>query len=1145
MATTQTEAFAPIPLHPGLIVDQVLPVSVADRAGLRPGMRLLRCQGRSLLSPAMLQAWEQNAPRPGQTFTLLLEWDGEQRAVALEWGETGLSTRPDLPAPVLDLYAQGKESLAAQDYAHAADCWSQAAQHAQAPMPAAWLHVRAGEAWEAASEWKEARDSYAQACALWDNECDTQQQNTSDEETETEGDERDTATLSLAWMARGKCCHFLGDLGEASTWLARAQQTEEQAGRVGWLAHTIHDQGTIAFYRGDLVGAQDFFCRALALREQIAPDSLDAAASLNNLGLTAWKLGQFARAQACFTRALRLCEKSGLYPLDVASLLNNLGLLAWQQGDLERAQECHSRALVLRERDKPKSVETAMSLLNLGAVAEDGDKLERAEDCYRRAYAIGESVAFETPGALSLLAECRINLGSVARKRGRLTDAQNHYDAALVLCERLAPEGIEAASCLSSMGSLAVARAEIAQTEERHADGREEFALAQKQYARALACCERTAPHSPTHADTLWDMGKAALKQGCPQESVARCLHAVEIVERLRADLAAPDARALLMARHTPKYASLIQAYQALNDTEAAFLTLERARARSFVEMLSERNVDFAADAPASLLARQQELRREQSAAYARLQSLTAPSSDTAQREEVYHDVHRELRRLEQEQQELVARMRAASPRYASLHYPQPISLNAAQSLLAPGTLLLSYLADEEQTYLFAITKNSASLRVLPVGRGEWERRAGAFRRALKAPTLLAPGAEQAITEGRQMYDLLIRPVQEWADHAQRLLICPDGPLHTLPFAALVTNPDGPPCYLGAEKTLHCALSMTTYAQMRRPQQSAGKQKRFAGEPQSLAGNQPDFAVSLRGDDAPSSHSPLSTRLAAAARRILALGDPLYAPVSLTSVSPFPALVRSSEAAECGSDADYAHKREAFGKNPATNNARAADKEEPSLEDFGLRDDEGAAWLQTRGAPLLPLPHTRREVEHIARLFPRVTTILMGAEATKTAAMIHAPTADVLHFACHGWFDARTPLSSGLLLSQPHALGSQASAGDNGVLQAWEIMQNLRLGAELVVLSACRTGMGQEVRGEGLIGLARAFQFAGAGSLVVSLWDVSDDSTSAFMQALYAALKAGAGKSEAMRQGIQALQAHSHWSHPYYWGAFVLIGDGD
>ncbi|HLV81632.1 MAG TPA: CHAT domain-containing protein, partial [Chthonomonadaceae bacterium] len=147
---------------------------------------------------------------------------------------------------------------------------------------------------------------------------------------------------------------------------------------------------------------------------------------------------------------------------------------------------------------------------------------------------------------------------------------------------------------------------------------------------------------------------------------------------------------------------------------------------------------------------------------------------------------------------------------------------------------------------------------------------------------------------------------------------------------------------------------------------------------------------------------------------------------------------------------------------------------------------------------------------------------------------------DALHFACHGWLDPKLPLSSGLILSQPEALGN--SEQDNGLLQAWEIFK-LRLHADLVVLSACQTGLGTEIKGEGLIGLTRAFTYAGAKSVLVSLWEINDKSTAEFMTAFYQALKEGKSKDVALQQAIKKLSRHGKWRHPFFWSAFSLVGD--
>src|SRR4051812_13070584 len=113
---------------------------------------------------------------------------------------------------------------------------------------------------------------------------------------------------------------------------------------------------------------------------------------------------------------------------------------------------------------------------------------------------------------------------------------------------------------------------------------------------------------------------------------------------------------------------------------------------------------------------------------------------------------------------------------------------------------------------------------------------------------------------------------------------------------------------------------------------------------------------------------------------------------------------------------------------------------------------------------------------------------------------------------------------------------------DNGLLQAWEIFEQMRLDADLVVLSGCRTGLGQEVSGEGLLGLTRAFQYAGAHSVLASLWSVDDRRTAQLMKCFYEHLVSGASKDRALQMAqIELLRARS--APPFYWAGFSLIGD--
>jgi CHAT domain-containing protein len=136
-------------------------------------------------------------------------------------------------------------------------------------------------------------------------------------------------------------------------------------------------------------------------------------------------------------------------------------------------------------------------------------------------------------------------------------------------------------------------------------------------------------------------------------------------------------------------------------------------------------------------------------------------------------------------------------------------------------------------------------------------------------------------------------------------------------------------------------------------------------------------------------------------------------------------------------------------------------------------------------------------------------------------------------------------MSSGLLLTAPEKEPQNGETDNDGVLQAWEIYSQLKLRAELVVLSACETGRGQRVRGEGIIGMTRALQYAGARSIVATQWKVDDRSAAMLMVAFHRNLRQGLAKDEALRQAMGLVRKSKRRGHPYYWAAFFLTGDPD
>jgi CHAT domain-containing protein len=141
-----------------------------------------------------------------------------------------------------------------------------------------------------------------------------------------------------------------------------------------------------------------------------------------------------------------------------------------------------------------------------------------------------------------------------------------------------------------------------------------------------------------------------------------------------------------------------------------------------------------------------------------------------------------------------------------------------------------------------------------------------------------------------------------------------------------------------------------------------------------------------------------------------------------------------------------------------------------------------------------------------------------------------------LHFATHGIVNAANPTLSGLAFEQ------DTSSTDDGILHLGEVY-NLSLNADLVVLSACETGLGQIAKGEGIIGLTRGFLYAGASNLLVSLWQVNDATTSNLMLDFYGQMLEGSSKPQALREAkLQMIRRHYEYAKPYFWSPFILIG---
>jgi CHAT domain-containing protein len=806
------------------------------------------------------------------------------------------------------------------------------------------------------------------------------------------------------------------------------------------VAFSLSQLAVVESARGELREASEDNRRALAIQERWAPDSLDIARTLNYLALDEIERGLVEEATAMLQRALAIQERQAPDSLPVAMTLANLGTAAKLRGDVESAIELHRRALAIREKLAPESLGAAASFANLGAMARDQGDLAGAADLFQRGLAIWEKAA---PNGLGV-ANSLDALGNIARLRGDLDVAWKLFSRGLEIYQRLAPDSLAVGGSLNNFGRVAEARGDLD--------------LALDFHQRAQAIFERVTPGTIEEALTLHQLGRLYRRTRRLDQAEQFLARAVDALESQMGSLGgSQDQQAKYRARHKEIYHDAIEVELERGHAAAAFHLVERSRARSFLALLSERDLEFSGELPLAL----ERSRRDNAARYDRTLRELA-SWTPAAGEEAREAFHRELSRLRRERDEIAAEIRKASPRLAELRQPQPLDLAAAQKVLDSGTLALSYSVGETQTAVFAVTREGGlRVKILPIGEERLRRDVARFLERIQLQ-------EAPVELARSLYRTLIAPVADLVGRSERVLILPDGPLHRLPFGALMRDTGGRERYLAEWKPLHTALSLTVYGTLRASRGETLRSTSAAGPARLVAFGDPRYPQ----DPAPSAES----------------GDPLRRPVGLT--------VRSFN------------------------------------------------WSA--------LPYTRREVERIGEVYPKAR-LYLGEEATEERAKALGRDSRVLHFATHGYLDDRSPLDSALVLTIPADL----SAGrENGLLQVWEIFESVRLDADLVVLSACDSALGRELSGEGLIGLTRAFQYAGARSVVASLWSVADQVTGELMARFHRHYAAGLSKDEALRQAqIELIRepvrittangqtVETDASAPFFWAAFQLFGD--
>jgi CHAT domain-containing protein/Tfp pilus assembly protein PilF len=863
----------------------------------------------------------------------------------------------------------------------------------------------------------------------------------------------------------------------------------------------------------DLAEAEEYVLRIVTIEQRLAPD-INLANTLNILADISRQRGELGKAEMYAEQALELLEKISPDSLELASVLRTLGFLTTQRGDLDKAEVLLQRALTVAQRLAPKTDYVASTLTILGNLALDRGDLPHAEAYYRQ----GESIALFSALHSVTLAIVFVDLGWTLMEQGRFSKADLYCRKAVAMLQSVAPGSLYLAVALENTGDLLrrqgrLAKAAVYMREAlairqtvapdgidvaeslydlgHLTEDQGELDKAAEYYRRALVIREKLAPGSTAHADTLAGLASIMRRRGQVETAASYYEQALNALESQTARLGGSnDTRAGFRARHENYYRDYTDLLLIEGKTQEAFAVLERSRSRTLLETLATAHVDVRKGADPVLIGKQRSLQADiRAKSERRLRLLADQHAD-----EQLKAVEKEISDLTSEYQDVESQLRATSPSYAALTQPQPLNSKEIQQLLDSETLLLEYSLGQDRSHVFAVTPDSLAAFELPK-RAEIEKAARRVYGLLATRDGSVRGETQLERNRRMVREeaaynkaatalsrMVLAPVVGQL-HDKRLLIVADGALHYIPFAAL------------SEPILQVSL-VFNHEIVNLPSASV-------------------LAVLRREEDG---RKPSPKAVAVLADPVFTRNDARVRSRAFTRTGISPAVVQSLKTSE---------------QNDELSSSFSAGLLTRSVTDVGLG--------RSSVLRLPRLPFSRREADAIMAVTPEG----MGMKAVDFDANREAATSPELaqyrmvHFATHGLLDSQHPELSGLVLSLVDTRGRRK----DGFLQLGDIY-NLNLPADLVVLSACETGLGKEVNGEGLIGLTRGFMYAGATRVVSSLWKVDDFATAKLMQGFYKSMEQeGMRPAQALRNAQLSMINDRRWSAPYYWAGFTIQGE--
>jgi CHAT domain-containing protein len=949
------------------------------------------------------------------------------------------------------------------------------------------------------------------------------------------------ALCNLGSLYRAK-----GELATALDYFAQARALLKEAGDAAGQAYVLNERGAAQRALGDPLKTLEDYDQALELR-RVAGDKWGEAQILNNIGLAysrarqhskgisyyeqalaLWRetgdrnqevntlnnlagalkeLGQSQTALDYFKRALEIWRQLGVAD-KVVTALNNIGEIYDTWGDWDEAHKHYGTALSLTENDPKKRAQRAQTLENLGMLYAGLGKPQDALDKFNES--LGLRNYLNEPGGI---ASSLNKLGYAYSLLGDYDKALDNYKKAL---ERLSGPKVDRhlqAYTLTMMGAAYYKVGDLPSALKCYQQAREIETGLEDPSAQALVFTKLGETYTalgrlPEAIDSyrqalpLWQKitdrrGEAQAFYGIafverarnnPEEARAQIEKGIDVIESLRTKVTSRQLRISYLARQQDYYELDVdvrmQLYRRTGAEEhlaAALQAHEKSRARSLLDTLAEAHVNIYRGASPALLQEKRTLERQLNDSAERLMILRRDN-----RKVDADAVEANLNKLMERYDQVQTQIRTQNPASAGLAQGRPLSLREIQQALDEESVMLEYALGGERSYLWAVSRNSVAAYQLP-SRAEIEKLVSPVRETLLAPQSIAAEAGYArlVRESEAQY---WRRAAELSDKIV-------GPAAAqLGNRKLLIVPDG-------------ALHYISFAALPFPVMSKADETRAAHAPDAAA----PITLGSRHEIVYEQSASVIVQLRERPRKpapkeVIVMADPVF-----------------------NSRDRRVQQRGKTGPPEIT-----APPVNASLN--SVSRDVGVL-----GEQLSRLDTSSDEAKEIVALAPPGKgAMLVGFAASRnTATSEELSRYRIVHFATHSVLDDRHPEFSGIVLS----LVDERGRSQNGFLRLQDIY-DLSLPVDMVVLSACQTGTGKEVRGEGIISLTRGFMSAGTSRVVASLWKVDTDATADLMKRFYRKmLREGVAPPAALKAAQEEVRAQPLWRSPYYWAGFILQGE--